>query len=109
MSSHTSPPASAYARIYRVVRRVPRGRVATYGTVAREAGLAGRARQAGYALAALPDDTDVPWHRVINARGEVSTRSGGSGIERLQRNLLEAEGVAFGPTGRVDLERYGWP
>jgi methylated-DNA-protein-cysteine methyltransferase-like protein len=105
MSSHTSP----YARIYGAVRRIPRGRVATYGGVAREAGLPGRARQVGYALAALPDEPDVPWHRVINARGEVSPRSGGSGFEHLQRVLLEAEGVSFDARGRVDLDRFGWP
>jgi methylated-DNA-protein-cysteine methyltransferase related protein len=103
---------SSHARIYEVVRRIPRGRVATYGGVAREAGLPGRARQVGYALAALGDSADgedVPWHRVINARGEVSARAGDSAFELLQRTLLEAEGVAFGPGGRVDLDRYGWP
>ena len=103
---------SSHARIYDVVRRIPRGRVATYGGVAREAGLAGRARQVGYALAALGESRtveDVPWHRVINARGEVSARTGGRAFERLQRTLLEAEGIAFGQGGRVDLDRYGWP
>jgi methylated-DNA-protein-cysteine methyltransferase-like protein len=103
---------SSHAHIYDVVRRIPRGRVATYGGVAREAGLPGRARQVGYALAALRNRAggdDVPWHRVINARGEVSTRSGGPTFERLQRTLLEAEGVAFGRGGRVDLDRDGWP
>ena len=103
---------SSHERIYDIVRGIPRGRVATYGGVAREAGLPGRARQVGYALAALgPNDRndDVPWHRVINARGEVSARAGGSAFERLQRALLEAEGVVFGPGGRIDLDRFGWP
>jgi methylated-DNA-protein-cysteine methyltransferase-like protein len=103
---------SSHARIYDVVRRIPRGRVATYGSVAHEAGLTGRARQVGYALAALGDAAggdDVPWHRVINARGEVSARSGGPTFERLQRTLLEAESVVFGEGGRIDLDRYGWP
>lgn len=103
---------SSHARVYEVVRRIPPGRVATYGGVAREAGLPGRARQVGYALAALGPANggdDVPWHRVINARGEVSARTGGSAFEQLQRTLLEAEGVVFDPRGRVDLERYGWP
>ena len=99
---------SSHARVYEVVQGIPRGRVATYGAVAAAAGLPRGARQVGYALAALPDDAEVPWHRVINARGEVSPRSGGLGFERLQRTLLEAEGVAFGPGGRVDLQRYGW-
>ena len=100
---------SIYERYYAVVRRVPRGRVATYGAVAREAGMPGRARQVGYALAALPDEHDVPWHRVVNARGEVSARSAAIGYERLQRTLLEAEGVTFDGAGRIDLDALGWP
>ncbi len=100
---------SSYERFYEVVRRVPRGRVTTYGTVAREAGLPGRARQVGYAMAALPDDHDVPWHRVINAKGEVSTRAGGHAFERIQRKLLEAEGVRFDERGRISLEDFSWP
>jgi methylated-DNA-protein-cysteine methyltransferase-like protein len=63
----------------------------------------------GYALAALSDAHDVPWHRVVNARGEVSPRSAALGFERLQRTLLEAEGVAFDPRGRISLDRFGWP
>jgi methylated-DNA-protein-cysteine methyltransferase-like protein len=99
---------SRYRRIWAVVARIPRGRVATYGQVAALAGLAGHARQAGYALHALPDDADgVPWHRVINARGEVSPRAE-PGWEGLQRAMLEAEGVAFDPRGRVNLRRYRW-
>lgn len=100
---------ATYDTYYRVVRRVPRGHVATYGTVAREAGFPGRARQVGYALAALPDGSDVPWHRIVNARGEVSPRADALGYERLQRTLLEAEGVRFDASGRIDLDRFGWP
>ena len=96
-----------YQRIYATVRRIPRGRVATYGQVAELAGLEGRARQVGYALHALPSGSGVPWHRVINARGEISARSGSDWGE-LQRLLLEAEGVAFDSDGRVSLERYRW-
>jgi len=99
--------ARLYARIYAVVRRLPRGRVATYGQIAALAGLAGHARQVGYALHALPDSASVPWHRVINARGEVSRRSE-PGWEALQRRLLEAEGVVFDARGRVALGRFGW-
>lgn len=99
---------SSYGRIYEVVQRIPAGRVSTYGQVAQEAGLPGHARQAGYAMAAVPEGSDVPWHRVINARGEVSRRAGGSVFERIQRMLLEAEGVHFDADGRVDLERFGW-
>ncbi len=100
---------STYTRFYDVVRRIPAGRVTTYGAVAREAGLPGRARQVGYAMAALSDDHDVPWHRVVNAKGEVSRRSGGSAFEQIQRLLLEREGVLFDARGRADLEKYGWP
>ena len=103
-----APPArSAYLDIYRVVRRVPRGRVATYGQIATLAGRPGHARQVGYALHALPDRTAVPWHRVINAKGEISLRSRfGDGLE--QRLRLEAEGVQFDARGRVALACYRW-
>lgn len=100
--------SGTYARIYAVVRRIPRGRVATYGQVARIAGLPGHARQVGYAMAALKDGMRVPWHRVINAQGAVSLRRAGPGAGVRQRQLLEREGVAFGPRGRVSLLRYGW-
>ncbi len=97
-----------YARIYAVVRRIPRGRVATYGQVARVAGLPGHARQVGYAMAALTEGTRVPWHRVINAQGAVSLRRAGPGAGVRQRQLLEREGVIFNPRGRVPLDRFGW-
>ena len=99
---------SNYERIYEVVRRVPEGRVATYGQIAELAGLPGHARQVGYALHALPRDHDVPWQRVINAKGEVSLRAE-PGWENVQRGLLETEGVEFNlRTGRVDLKRFRW-
>jgi len=98
--------ASSWARIYAVVRRVPKGRVATYGQIAELAGLPRQARQVGYALAALRDRR-VPWHRVINARGEISARAE-RGPEQLQRLLLEREGVAFDPKGRIALARHLW-
>jgi methylated-DNA-protein-cysteine methyltransferase-like protein len=95
------------ARIYAVVKRIPRGRVATYGQVATLAGLDGHARQAGYALHDLPPRSNVPWHRVINAKGEISPRSAGDSHE-LQKMLLEAEGVVFSLDGRVELKTYRW-
>jgi alkylated DNA nucleotide flippase Atl1/3-methyladenine DNA glycosylase AlkD len=101
------PAAGSYPRIYAVVRRIPHGRVATYGQVAVLAGLAGRARQVGYALHALPEGSPLPWHRVINARGEVSPRAE-PGREGYQRFLLEEEDVELDLGGRVDLERFGW-
>ena len=99
---------STWPRFYQVVRRVPAGRVTSYGAVARGAGLPGYARQVGYALAALPDETDVPWQRVVNARGEVSARRGDRSRERLQRAILESEGVTFDARGRIDLDHHGW-
>ena len=98
--------SSRYERIYAVVRRIPEGRVATYGQVAAIAGLPGHARQVGYALHALDDDT-VPWHRVINAQGRVSPRAE-PGWEGFQRHLLEEEGVVFSSRGVVSLKRYRW-
>jgi len=107
-STMTSGPrkSDAYARIYAVVQRVPRGRVVTYGQVALLAGLDGHARQVGYALHATPPGEDVPWHRVINAQGRVSQRAE-DGFEHIQQQLLEAEGVVF-CKGRVSLEEFRW-
>jgi methylated-DNA-protein-cysteine methyltransferase-like protein len=99
---------SSYPAIYAVIRRIPRGRVATYGQIAALAGLAGQARLVGYALNALPDGTAVPWHRVINAEGRISTRRNAPGGGVLQRILLEREGVYFNIGGCVDLTRFGW-
>lgn len=80
--------------------------MATYGQVAELAKLKGQARQVGYALAALQRD-DVPWQRVVNAKGEISPRSHG-GYDELQRELLEEEGVEFSVRGRIDLSRFRW-
>lgn len=101
------PTSSSYERIYRAVRRIPRGKVATYGDVARMAGLPGRARQVGYALHALPDGSAVPWHRVINAAGRISLPMFGGGME--QRLRLLAEAVRVDEGGRVKLTAYRLP
>lgn len=99
---------SAYDRIYAVVRRVPRGRVTTYGDVAKLAGLPGRARQVGYALAALRDGTSVPWHRVVNAQGRLSLARSGSPSGVTQRLRLAREGVPVDAADRVSLARFAW-
>ena len=93
---------------HRIVRCIPERRVATYGQIAALAERPRNARQVGYALARLDDDS-VPWHRVVNARGEVSER----GLDLLesvdqQRFLLEEEGIVFDRCGRIDLDRFGW-
>ncbi len=93
-----------YPRIWRTVERIPKGKVAAYGTIARLSGFPGQPRLAGYALFNLPDGIDIPWQRVINARGEISL-PGKRGDE--QRRLLEAEGVVF-KGNRVDMKRFGW-
>lgn len=94
-----------YKIIYELVRQIPRGRVATYGQIAQLAKWGRRARHVGWAMHAAPDD--VPWHRVINSKGEISRRASSDSHE-LQRLLLEAEGVEFDAKGKVDLKRYGW-
>ncbi len=99
--------AAEYQAYYRVVRRIPRGRVMTYGDVAIVAGRPGQARRVGYALHALKDER-VPWWRVINAQGGISLAGGrGPNAER-QRDLLEAEGIELVLEGRVPLARYRW-
>ncbi|MCU0621777.1 MAG: MGMT family protein [Gemmatimonadales bacterium] len=97
--------AARWLRIHAVVRRIPRGRVATYGQVASLAGLPGQARQVGYALHALPSSSTVPWHRVVNAAGAVSV-PGSAGVT--QRLLLAAEGVPLDARGRVALAAWQW-
>lgn len=93
-----------HARVYAVVRSIPAGRVSTYGDVATRLGTPRVARHVGWALAALRED-DVPWHRVINARGTISFR-GDTPRAVLQRALLEAEGIPFDVRGRVDLRAF---
>jgi methylated-DNA-protein-cysteine methyltransferase-like protein len=99
--------STTYQRIYAIVRRIPVGRVATYGQVAALAGLAGHARQVGYALHALPTQSTLPWHRVVNASGGISRRSV-PGSELVQQTLLELEGIRLDAAGRVRLSRVRW-
>lgn len=99
--------SNTYQIIYATVRRIPRGKVATYGQIARLAGLARAARQVGYALHALPDGSRIPWQRVVNFAGRISVRSSG-GHDQWQRVLLEDEGVIFNAAGRIDLRQFQW-
>lgn len=102
-------PDSLYKRIYTAVRRIPEGRVSTYGRIAKLA-RASSPRIVGYAMANLAAGSDVPWQRVVNHKGEISLRKGGIGSGELrQRQALEAEGVYLNLKGRIDLKKYGWP
>jgi methylated-DNA-protein-cysteine methyltransferase-like protein len=100
--------SDSHARIFAAVRRIPRGKVSTYGAIARVAGLPRQARLVGYALHRLPSGSNVPWHRVINASGRISLgdRSGGATTQRLR---LINEGVIVNASGRISLKEYGWP
>lgn len=98
----------AVEAIYDVIRRIPRGWVATYGQVAAMAGLPRRARLVGRVLQRLDPAIKIPWHRVVNAKGEISYSLSRNGGDALQRRLLEKEGLKFDANGRLDLERCRW-
>jgi methylated-DNA-protein-cysteine methyltransferase related protein len=99
----------AAAAICAVIRRIPKGWVATYGQVAAMAGLPRRARLVGHVLQRLDPATDIPWHRVVNAKGEVSYTLSRHGSDAFQQRLLEEEGVEFDNRNRFNLERFRWP
>jgi len=95
---------SGWARVYKLVKKIPRGRVVTYGEVARALKLPGGARTAGRAMAGCPAGQGVPWHRVLGAGGLLLIREQ---VAALQRRLLESEGVKFRGS-RVDFSKHGW-
>ena len=97
-----------YTAVYRMVARIPSGKLATYGQIAALLGHPSAARAVGYALHALPTGSDIPWQRVINAAGRISSRCNRH-YEAIQRALLEVEGVRFDATGRADLRIFRWP
>ncbi len=90
--------------IYRLVKRVPRGRVITYGAIARMLKLRGGARSVGYAMAASPSGRGIPWHRVVGANGRLLIPEPHAS---LQRRLLDSEGITI-REGRIDLPRHSW-
>jgi methylated-DNA-protein-cysteine methyltransferase-like protein len=94
-----------YKSIYEAVRKVPYGRVSTYGRIAKIVGCS--ARMVGYAMAALPEDEDAPWHRIVNREGRISLRTWTDG-DLVQRKMLELEGVVFDDRGGIDLSVYLW-
>ncbi len=99
---------SKYHQIYNVVRKIPSGKVLTYGQVAELAGLYGKARLVGYALFQVELESDLPWQRVVNAKGEISYLIARCGGDYLQKTLLEAEGIEFEKENRIDLKKYRW-
>jgi methylated-DNA-protein-cysteine methyltransferase-like protein len=99
-------PQPLYQKIYDLVRQIPPGKVATYGQIARLVGGC-TPRMVGYAMAAVPNGSDVPWQRVINSRGGISPRANPFG-EITQRLLLEEEGVHFNERDLTDLDAFGW-
>jgi methylated-DNA-protein-cysteine methyltransferase-like protein len=100
------PVKDAERAILAVVAAVPYGRVTTYGAVAERAGWPRRARLVGRVLSALPDDSDVPWHRVVAAGGRIAFPAGSAPHLR-QAGRLAGEGVEV-RAGRVDLARHAW-
>lgn len=95
-----------YEKVYLLVRQIPAGKVATYGQLASM--VAGcSARMVGYAMAATPDNSGIPWHRVINAQGKISPR-GNELSSEVQRLLLREEGVTFNVNGKVDWKQVRW-
>ena len=104
-STHINLDRNSQQRVYEIVRLIPSGKVATYGQIARIVGMNISARVVGYALSALTEGTDVPWQRVINAKGCISLPGIGGAM---QQQLLLDEGVTFDGQNRVDLNRFGW-
>jgi len=101
-------PENATELMLLVIKQIPAGRVATYGQIASLSGKPKNARQVGATLRDLPTGSDVPWHRVVNARGIVSERNHRPDCEQRQKELLEAEGIVFDDNGVIDLVRYRW-
>ena len=93
-------------KIWQIVNQIPVGHVASYGQVAKLAGLPGYARYVGYTMKNLPSGTKLPWYRVINSKGTISFKKG-SRQYQLQKSLLEQEGVAF-INGKLSLKTYLW-
>ncbi|NKB62247.1 MAG: cysteine methyltransferase [Gammaproteobacteria bacterium] len=96
---------TVYEAIYKIVKRIPHGNVTSYGRIARIVKC--NPRQVGYAMAAIPNGLDIPWHRVVNSRGEISLRKEGY-ADHFQRQKLTEEGVVFDQRGRINFDRFGW-
>lgn len=103
MLGDTEPPLSI--KVYTVIAAIPKGKISTYGAIARLVGAPSNSRQVGKILQQLPKDTKLPWFRVINSQGKISLT--GSDYTR-QKDALLADGILFTKSGRVNLKLYGW-
>ncbi len=97
-----------YQKIYSVISEVPAGKVATYKQIAEVAGIPGQQRVVGYALHKLPEESGVPWHRIINSKGKISYSISRNGHDDLQKALLINEGIKFSNTDVIDLNSFGY-
>jgi len=96
-----------FERVWEIVACIPKGKVASYGQIATMLGNPGAARTVGWAMSSIPKDLKLPWHRVINSRGEISFRCREHGMN-IQRQLLESEGVEFNVDGKIDMNKFQW-
>jgi len=103
-TSRREPERGFFPKVYALVRKIPRGRVTTYGSIARALGVPRGARAVGWAMRACGGG--IPWHRVVNAEGRIALRR--TGGHATQRSRLEREGVRFDREGKIDFERFGW-
>ncbi|MGK7944288.1 MAG: MGMT family protein [Microcystaceae cyanobacterium] len=100
---------NTYTKIYKIVCQIPSGQVATYGQIAILAQMHNKARLVGYALYRVDrQSSDIPWHRVVNSKGEISYSSLRNGSDYLQRLLLEQENIIFDHKGKINLHKYQW-
>jgi len=95
---------SSWDSVYKLVKKIPRGRVTTYGALAKALRLRGGARAAGYAMAACPSGKGIPWHRVVGAGGRLLI---GEPHSSLQRRLLETEGISIDGK-RINMKKFAW-
>lgn len=107
MATTSKAQSPIYQDIYRLVRKIPAGKVATYGQIARILGRPNHARQVGYALFQVAPNDDIPWHRVVNSQGKISASPARMGNDELQKVLLLSEAVEF-KGDRINLKRYQW-
>lgn len=94
--------------VIKIIQEIPFGRVTTYGTIAIMAGSPRSAREVGYILHSVTKKYNLPWQRVVNVKGYISNRGGDMNIKKVQKSLLEQEGVRVSEEFVIDLEKYGW-